>query len=99
MSLGSGNKTPKRKKMKSAWARGISGNRKVVSSKALAGSIMSSLTKKLGNAKPKDKLLSRDDKSKEDMDQSDLKVHIDSSVIWCVVTVFEIRPVRRTMTG
>ena len=80
--------------MKSAWAREIPGNRKVVSSKALAGSIIMSSLKKLGTSKPKDKPLSTDERSNEDVDQKVLK-HCYS----CQRSIYQTCHQNHEMTG
>ena len=61
--------------MKSAWARGISGNRKVVSTKVQSGNLMSNLGRKVIN-KGKDKGSTLRGKSEANETPKDSKVHV-----------------------
>ena len=63
--------------MKSAWARGISGNRKVVSTKVQSGNLMSNLGRKMiNNSKGKDKGSTMQGKSEANETPKDSKVHV-----------------------
>ena len=63
--------------MRSAWARGISGNRKVVSTKVQSGNLMSNLGRKMvNNSKGKDGGSAVQCKSEAHDTPTDSKVHV-----------------------
>ena len=63
--------------MKSAWARGISGNRKVVSTKVQSSNLMSNLGRKMiNNSKGKEKGSTVQGKSEASETPTDSKVHV-----------------------